>query len=130
MVMRKAVLGSASKDQAVHRISALLHTTRCIAQHEDQLCTLLHATENSKGLTAGLQAELRALLDTMPSHEYTDEMEAVRQTLTLAPTAPKRKPITAKKSVARRARARVVKNPKRSAARKTTGQKRIGRREL
>lgn len=65
----------------VHRIHALLRTMRCIAQYEDELCTLLHAAERGNTPEPELQDELRSLLEAMPSREYADDLESLRGAL-------------------------------------------------
>ncbi len=76
--------------EAHHRIHILLHTVRCIAQYEDQICTLLHASRNSPQLTAAVRRDLEKLLDRMPAHDYMHDLEAVRELLDGKPaTAPR-----------------------------------------
>jgi hypothetical protein len=60
-----------------HRIAALLHTMRCIAQYEDQLCILRHEIKNATVISVDLKDEVRELLLKIPSHEYTDDLDAV-----------------------------------------------------
>lgn len=74
-----------------HKISALLHTMHCIAQHEDELCSLLHATKRANLVDAGLSDELLALLEAMPSREYRDDLEELREALHLNTRTPKRR---------------------------------------
>jgi len=62
-----------------HRLQTLLHTVRCIAQHEDELCTLFHAAQFEGAVGDDLAAELHALLDRMPAQEYVHDLEAVRE---------------------------------------------------
>jgi hypothetical protein len=83
--------------QLTLRLHTLLHTVRSIAQVEDELCTLLHEAERTGTLTPEANAELQALLNKLPAHEYTADLEAVRSSLSL-PT-PARKPAAKKKSV-------------------------------
>lgn len=79
--------------QLTLRLHTLLHTVRAIAQVEDELCTLLHEVERTGTLTPEANAELHALLNKLPTHEYTDDLEAVRSSL----SAPARKPAATKK---------------------------------
>ncbi len=67
-----------------HRIHALLQTMRCIAQYEDELCTLLHASRSRDGADAALDEELRSILELMPSGEYSHDLESVRAALPAA----------------------------------------------
>ena len=60
-----------------HRLDALLHTMRCIAQHEDQLCTLLHDARKTGRVTAALRRDLGAILAELPAEEYTEDLHAV-----------------------------------------------------
>jgi hypothetical protein len=60
-----------------HRLDALLHTMRCIAQHEDRLCTLLHDAQQSPRLRASLLKELRTVLEDLPAEEYTFDLQAL-----------------------------------------------------
>ena len=63
------------------QLNALLHTVRCIAQHEDQLCTLLHESRKTRSISARSAREIRALLDKMPSREYLADFEALYDSL-------------------------------------------------
>ena len=79
---RKPVtLAVVSDDSLFHRIHALLYTVRVIARHEDELCTLLHASRSSDGYDEELNEEVRALLDAMPAHDYEDDLESLRAAL-------------------------------------------------
>lgn len=62
-----------------HRLDALLHTMRCIAQHEDELCTLLHDARRTGRMNASLLRELRTLLQELPREEYLHDLYAVQQ---------------------------------------------------
>lgn len=64
-----------------YRVNALLHTIRTIEEHEDQLCTILHEIQNSGTLSKKTGAELRALLEEIPSREYQGDLEALRAAL-------------------------------------------------
>jgi hypothetical protein len=63
-----------------HRLNALLQTMRCIAQHEDKLCTLLHSLKTG---AAGddIRMDLRHILDDMPGDEYEADIASLRATL-------------------------------------------------
>lgn len=63
------------------RLDTLLHTVRCIAQHEDELCTLLHAARKSNRMTTTLARELRSILANLPAEEYAWELRAVEEEL-------------------------------------------------
>ena len=67
-----------------NRLDTLLHTVRCIAQHEDELCTLLHAARKSNRITALLARELRSILAELPAEEYAWELHAVEMELDAA----------------------------------------------
>jgi hypothetical protein len=97
-----------------HRLHALLHSVRTIAHFEDELCTLLHATEHAKPSPADLK-DLRKLLSRIPASDYLDDLEAVRAVIDIpAPRQPRaakklssksktaaRKPLTAKAASAK-----------------------------
>ena len=61
----------------VSSLNALLHTMRCIEQHESQLCTLMHEIRSAGTLSTDVQEELRTLLDQIPHREYTDDLDSV-----------------------------------------------------
>lgn len=63
------------------RLNALLHTMRCIELHEPQLCSLLHELKTTNKVTPKLTEDLRRVLDKLPAHAYTDDLEAVEQAL-------------------------------------------------
>ena len=69
------------KSLLFYRVSALLHTVRCIAQREDQLCTLMNELKQRQTVPAGLSRELLALLGEMPSQAYADDFEGVLELL-------------------------------------------------
>ena len=94
---KKANTASAASLLLYHRIDALLHTVRCVAQHEDQLCTLLHAARNPQAVDPEIYNELRQLLEDMPSREYTDDLHALSLAM---PTSPAR--ATPRKSAAKK----------------------------
>lgn len=77
---RNAALARKSAVKAeplTHRLDALLHTMRCIAQHEDQLCTLLHDARKTGRITAALRRDLSVILAELPAEEYTEDLHAV-----------------------------------------------------
>ncbi len=100
MAGRKVARKSASTKATpavVHHISALLHTMRCIDQHEQQLCTLMHEISSTGVVSTEVSEELRILLDEMPSRDYTDDLEAIRDAVSQpAPSSATR--LTAKHS--------------------------------
>ncbi len=81
-------------NQIMLRLHTLLHTVRSIAQVEDELCTLLHEVERTGALTPESSDELHKLLNKLPTHEYTDDLEAVRSSLSMP--VPVRKPAAKK----------------------------------
>jgi hypothetical protein len=66
------------------RLDTLLHTVRCIAQREDELCTLLHAARKSNRITQPLARELRSILAELPAEEYAWELRALEEELDVA----------------------------------------------
>ena len=50
---------------------------RCITQHEDQLCTLLHDARRTGKMNVALRRELQAILAELPAEEYTHDLHAV-----------------------------------------------------
>ena len=89
----------------VYRIHTLLHTVRAIERHEEQLCGIMTEIRMTGVVTAKLDEELRDLLEQMPAHEYKDDIDAVRESL--SPdilSAPVEASISAKKSGAKKAR--------------------------
>ena len=52
---------------------------RTIAQHEDELCTLLHDARRTGKVSSAVLRELQAVLAALPGHEYTDDLDAVLQ---------------------------------------------------
>ena len=77
---RKAI----SSGDLQHRLDALLHTMRCITQHEDELCTLLHDARRTGRISAPLLRELRSVLQELPAMEYLDDLYAVQQAVAAA----------------------------------------------
>lgn len=63
----------------MHRLDALLHTMRCISQHEDELCTLLHDVRSRGKVSKSLLRELQTLLAALPSAEYAHDLYAVSE---------------------------------------------------
>ena len=88
---RKQAREKASPDTAIPeaaaRLNALLHTMRCIAQHEDALCTLLHQLRQAGSLSPDLREELRTLLDELPSDEYLRDLDTLAALLHPVPPA-------------------------------------------
>ncbi len=66
---------------AYYRMNALLHTIRCIAQHEDHLCTLMHEIKEAGHLGAEVSEELGVLLAELPAHDYLDDLSAAQTLL-------------------------------------------------
>ena len=62
-----------------HQLDALLHTMRTIAQHEDELCTLVHDMRSRGRVSKVLLRELQTLLAALPAHEYTDDLLAATE---------------------------------------------------
>jgi muconolactone delta-isomerase len=81
----KAAAPTADREEkvaaVVYRINTLLHTMRAIERHEDQLCIIMTELRNTGAITAPLDEELRDLLEQMPTHEYMEDIDAVRNTL-------------------------------------------------
>ncbi len=96
--------------QITLHLHTLLHTVRSIALVEDELCTLLHEVERDGALTSEASTELHALLNKMPTHEYTEDLEAVRSSLSIP--APTRKPAAKKKSSRKPAKSKAAAKPK------------------
>lgn len=96
------------------RLDALLHTVRCIAQHEDALCELSHEVKQSGVLSEETKLALDVLLKKIPSQEYVHDLDAVTVLLTgssqptssasmkKATSAPARTRVAAKKSSGRK----------------------------
>jgi len=76
-----AASAAAEVPEAAYRINALLHTMRCIAQHEDRLCGLLHEIQRTSVLTPEMTEELRTLLEELPADEYTHDLNQVQEAL-------------------------------------------------
>ncbi len=67
-----------------HRLDTLLHTMRCITQHEDELCTLLHDACRTGRVSVALRRELRSVLQELPSGDYLDDLHAVQEAVEAA----------------------------------------------
>ncbi|MGI4853008.1 MAG: hypothetical protein ACRYF4_03040 [Janthinobacterium lividum] len=70
---------SPAAEPLMHRLDALLHTIRTIAQHEDELCTLLHDVRSKGKVSKPLLRELQTLLAVLPAAEYTHDLFAVSE---------------------------------------------------
>ena len=101
MTTKKTALKKAKKAAAVtqpplyHRLDALVHTIRCIAQYEDALCELSHDVKRAGTASSQMTHEVRSLLEKIPSHDFLLDLDAVRNLLG-DPVI--KKPIMAKKS--------------------------------
>ncbi len=76
--------------KAFYRVHALLHTMRLIQEHEDQLCTLMTEIRNAGEVSPELQTELHALLEEIPAADLQSNVDAVRETLGLVASPPKK----------------------------------------
>lgn len=74
-----AAVGSSSL--LFHRVSTLLHTMRCIAKHEDELCVLMQALKGIGAIRLDIRQDLGKLLEKIPAHEYAVELDAVLEEL-------------------------------------------------
>jgi hypothetical protein len=74
-----------------HGLHGLLSSIRCIAQHEDAVCELLHDVQHNSHASGKIATELLSLLDDLPSRDYLDDIEAVRDILGQSRTASQRK---------------------------------------
>ncbi len=72
---------SVQQSSAYHRLNALLHTMRRIAQYEDALCELSHQLKGASALPAEADEELRDILEKIPSHDYLVDLESMRAIL-------------------------------------------------
>jgi len=114
MHMSPKSIGSAPRsdgsDSLVHLLHSLLSCMRCITQHEDALCELLHEAQH--GAASGrLRGELVTLIEDLPTYDYVDDLDRLRDMLGRAPT-------TVRAGRNQRKRARL------SAAKKLTAKKR------
>jgi hypothetical protein len=90
---------SVKSPSAYHRLDALLHTIRCIAQYEDALCGLSHELKRTGDLSPEISDELREILEKIPSHDYVLDLDAVRVILIEPQTPMKSGSRTSAKSV-------------------------------
>ena len=76
---RKAATAAAAnaRPQIYYRIHTLLETVREIAQHEDQLCCLMHEIKSKNSLSPSVSRELRSLLEEMAPADYDHNLSAV-----------------------------------------------------
>ena len=72
---------AAAPPELYYRGHALLNTVRCIAQHEDRLCILVHELKRRGTVGPAMTKELRALLEQMPSEDYAVELRALEDEL-------------------------------------------------
>lgn len=81
--------------EAYYRVHALWVTTRALAEHEDELCTLMHEIKRGGDLNEELRGELETLLEEMPAEECARNVAEVRASLqppSKKPAAPGAKP--------------------------------------
>ena len=78
---RKQRVPRAQATSASHRLHALLHAVRCIAQREDALCEMLHEMKNSTRFSGEQAAALRAIVEHLPSQDYLDDLRSVTDLL-------------------------------------------------
>lgn len=71
----------AALPEIYYRGHALLNLVRCIAQHEDRLCILVHAMKQRGTVGAAMTKDLRALLQQMPAEDYAAELRALEDEL-------------------------------------------------
>jgi hypothetical protein len=62
----------------LHRLETLLHTMRCIAQYEDVLCELSHEIRTAGRVSNQASAELRSIVNNLPSEDYMHDLNSVR----------------------------------------------------
>ena len=101
---RPSPAARAPQGTLANRIHALLHTVRLIGHAEDELCTLLHAAEQTGPTSAALVAELDELLGKLPAQTLLDDLAHLRYTIEAAQPAPapskvKAKPVRARKAL-------------------------------
>lgn len=102
---------------AYHLLDALVHTMRCIAQHEDALCELSHELKQAGDLSPEIRDELRNLLDKIPSQEFVLDLDAVRGALVVSqPSASSRSKASAKSLAPRKDPAITKKKPGRKSS--------------
>ncbi|MGI4758863.1 MAG: hypothetical protein ACRYGF_18690 [Janthinobacterium lividum] len=78
-IAKRQQLAPAMVTSLTHGLESLLHTMRSIAQHEDELCTLLHDARRTGKISAPLLRELKVVLDALPAEEYTSELQAIKE---------------------------------------------------
>ena len=83
------------------RLNALLHTMRCIRQYEDALCEFSHESKGKMSLPAAMRGELSAILEKIPSHDYIDDLEMLKDMLA-SPRPSKASVKTARSTTARK----------------------------
>ena len=62
----------------LHRLETLLHTMRCIAQYADVLCELSHEIRTAGGVSNQASAELRSIVNNLPSEDGMHDLNSVR----------------------------------------------------
>lgn len=60
-----------------HGLNSLLHTMQEVQQHEERLCSLMHALRRGRA-SRPLLGELREVLEQLPAHDYLHEVDALR----------------------------------------------------
>ena len=60
-----------------HGLNSLLHTMQTVQQHEERLCSLMHALRRGRA-SRPLLGELREVLEQLPAHDYLHEVDALR----------------------------------------------------
>jgi hypothetical protein len=113
----------ANRPPLYYRVHDLLHTVRAIGQQEDQLCGLLHALQTADSIAPEVDAELRAVLESMPLFAYQQELQAAWQTLGAAPSARRAAARRSHKTAARSRKANPRTVPVKSKARVKTARK-------
>ena len=88
----KAKQGSSSVSPVAHQIGSLLHTMRSIQQHEQELCTLKHHFERESSPGPEVMEDLRQLLESMPTRDYLDDLDALHDTVGQGSGSKKQKP--------------------------------------
>ena len=115
---RRTQPGAVPSPSAYHRLDALLHTMRCIAQHEDALCELSHELKQAGDLSPEIRDEFRDLLDKIPSQEFVLDLDAVRDALVEPrPSASSRSKESARSLALRKRSAIAKKSPRRKSSR-------------
>jgi hypothetical protein len=118
---RKAAAHSpVQSPSAYHRLDALLHTMRCIAQYEDALCELSHEVKRTGALAPEVTDKLHDILEKIPSDDFVLDLDAVKAAVGTPPppskadtkkaaskkvarsVPPRRKPVAAKKKSGRK----------------------------